>query len=67
MLTNSDIWQEISRTPNTMRPKLNNKISGKINSDKFKRAATQNHSENWQDTHPLANVNASLPTGKIAS
>lgn len=45
-----------------MRPKLNNKIS-----DKFKRAATQNHSENWQDTHSLANVNASLSTGKIAS
>jgi len=62
MVTNSDIWQEISRTPNTMRPKLNNKIS-----DKFKRAATQNHSENWQDTHSLANVNASLSTGKIAS
>lgn len=45
-----------------MRPKLNSKIS-----DKFKRTAPQNHSENWQDTHTPANVNASLPTGKITS
>lgn len=45
-----------------MRPKLNNKISGK-----FKRTATQNHSENLQDTHSPVRANASLSTGKITS